>query len=314
MNILVLGAGSIGSVFGGLLCKAGNDVTMVGRKPHMRAISSGHLLIDGIWGEHRIRTLKCYSNLKDAVEHETGGFDVVLLTVKSYDTEPVLHDVRRCFSISPPVVSLQNGLGNVEKLEQIIGKEKTVGGRVIFGVEFIRPAHVRITVEADKTIIGALPQGMEGPFVEHLAQLFTDAGIPTVTTDEIEHYIWGKVLYNCALNGLATIVDAHYGKLLGNAGTRDIMHRIIDEIFMLARSRKVKLDWNSPDQYTRILFDELIPKTFEHHPSMLQDIRQGKKTEIDALNGAVADLGERAGLYLDYNRTIRNLIKAKERL
>jgi 2-dehydropantoate 2-reductase len=312
MQILILGAGAIGSVFGGLLKKAGHDVFLVGRKLHIQQINENGLFIDGIWGEHSIKNITGHTNLKDLSEMNIRPFDVVLISVKSYDTEKALKQLRTFFSNLPPIVSLQNGFGNIEKIEAHVGKERTIGGRVLFGVEFIEAGHVRVTVEASHTVIGGLKGGIQRGFVEDLANIFTGAGITTDTTDDIYRFIWGKILYNCALNGIATIIDVNYGSLLSCKGTKQIMKNIIEEIYTVARNKNITLDWNLPDEYIKILFNELIPKTSEHHPSMLQDIRQGKKTEIDALNGAVFKMGYEMGIDLPHNHTITQLIKAKE--
>ncbi len=312
VNILVVGAGAMGSVFGGFLADAGHRVVMIARKAHADAITKKGLLIDGIWGERRVGSLNVHTSLADI--SETSAFDVVLLSVKSYDTASALSELVQALPNPPPVVSLQNGLGNVEMIAGLIGKEKTIGGRMIFGVEFVEPGHVTVTVSADNTKLGGLPGGIDPDFVEQLAQSITAAGIPADAVPDIERYIWGKVLYNCALNALATIMNVHYGRLLDSDSTKEIMTHIVEEIFTVAAAKSVYLGWEKPEDYCRELFDMLIPRTFEHHPSMLQDMRRGKKTEIDALNGAVVAMGAELGIDVPYNWTISRLIKAKELL
>jgi 2-dehydropantoate 2-reductase len=312
VNMLVVGAGAMGSVFGGFLADAGHKVVMIARKAHADAIMKKGLLIDGIWGERRVDSLNVRTSLADIPE--TSAFDVALLSVKSYDTAVALSELVRALPNPPPVVSLQNGLGNVEMIAGRIGSEKTIGGRMIFGVEFIKPGHVTVTVSADNSKLGGLPGGIDPFFVKRLAQAITAAGIPADAVPDIERYIWGKVLYNCALNALATILNVHYGRLLDSESTKDIMTHIIEEIFIVAEARGVNLGWEKPEAYCRELFDVLIPRTFEHHPSMLQDMRRGKKTEIDALNGAVVTMGAELGIDVPYNWTITQLIKAKELL
>ncbi len=313
MKILVLGAGAIGSVFGGFLAQAGHTVRLIGRKAHVEAIRAGGLFIDGIWGEHLVHGLGCYENLDELTGNEDcTQFDLALLSVKSYDTKKMLRECVRCLKSLPPIVSLQNGLGNVEKIRDIAGCERTIGGRVIFGVEYIKPGHVTVTVSADNTKLGALESGIDTAFVADAAAMLTDAGIPTDAVDDIYRFIYGKVLYNCSLNGLATLLDVEYGRLLGCEETRKIMKSIIQEIFAVARAEGVTLDWQAPGEYEKLLFDTLIPVTFEHHPSMLQDIRRNKPTEIDALNGAIVAMAEKHGIDVPVNRIITQLIKTKE--
>ena len=312
MKILVLGAGAIGSVFGGYLSDAGHSVVMIARKAHADAIAEKGLLIDGIWGTRRVRSLTVSTALSDI--SDPGAFDVVLLSVKSYDTALALGDLLHCIPNPPPVVSLQNGLGNVEKIEQLMGRQKTIGGRMIFGVEMGEPGHVTVTVSADNTKLGGLPGGIAPAFVRNLSQTITAVGIATDAVSDIDRYIWGKVLYNCALNALATLLNVNYGRLLDSDGTKEIMTHIVEEIFTVAAAKSIVLSWEKPEQYIKVLFSELIMLTYEHHPSMLQDMRRGKKTEIDALNGAVVTMGDELGIDVPYNWTITRLIKAKELL
>ncbi|MEI6127526.1 MAG: 2-dehydropantoate 2-reductase, partial [Pseudomonadota bacterium] len=267
-----------------------------------------------IWGSHLVKTLRGYTSLDALALHEDSVFDAALLTVKAYDTEAALRELIKHIPDPPPVISLQNGLGNIEKLEALVGKARAIGGRVIFGVEFIEPGHVTVTVSADRTYIGSSKGGVDRSFVEHIASSFTNAGIPAEVTDDIRSFIWGKVLYNCALNPLATLLNVNYGKLLSCNETKQIMETIVQEIFLLAQARHIRLIWKKPEEFVKHLFEELIPKTFEHHPSMLQDIHRGKRTEIDALNGAVVTMGEQLDLDLPCNRTMAQLIKAKEQL
>jgi 2-dehydropantoate 2-reductase len=314
MKILVLGAGAIGSVFGGFLAKAGHHVCLVTRHAHLEEIKKRGLIIEGIWGRHVILNMACYESLSALKEKERDRFDVVLLTVKSYDTESALQSLTACFPETPPIVSLQNGLGNIEKIEAYAGREKTIGGRVIFGVEFMAPGRVNVTVSADKTMLGGLPGGIDRALVEHLARELTAAGIAAEATDDINKYIWGKVLYNCALNGLATLMNVHYGVLLASDSTMEIMCQVVTEIFDVLRASGIMLDWREPEEYTELLFSTLIPRTFDHHPSMLQDILRHKRTEIDALNGAVVQMGREQGIDLPYNWAITKFIKAHEEL
>ena len=307
-----MGAGAMGSVFGGFLADAGHRVVLITRPAHAHAIAEKGLLIDGIWGTRRVLSLTAFTNLSYIVN--LPAFDLVLLAVKSYDNRMAMGELLLALPDMPPIVSLQNGLGNVEMIAAMAGRNKTIGGRMIFGVEFNKPGHVTVTVSADTTKIGALPGGIDHALVQQLAETFTDAGLPTDAVADIDRYIWGKVLYNCALNALATIMNVHYGLLLSHVGTREIMTRIIEEIFSVARAGDVKLDWEKPDSYCTELFDVLIPRTFDHHPSMLQDIQHGKKTEIDSLNGAVVKMGSDYGIDVPFNWTITQLIKAKEQL
>ena len=311
MNILVLGAGAIGSVFGGFLAKSGNRVILFGRENCISAINSRGLFIEGIWGSHHITTIKGYSSLSKIARLEGRLFDLILLTVKSYDTESVMHNYLNTFGKSNLTVSLQNGLGNIEIIAGLLGNEKTVGGRVIFGAELLEPGVVKITVYADKVVLGSVKGGVPLDKVKEVSMLFDQAGIPTTWTEEIEKYLWGKVLYNSALNALSCLLKVSYGELLKNEHARIVMKDIVEELFTVIKRKNIPVDWDNADAYTSHLFTQLIPPTRDHYSSMLQDIRHGKRTEIDALNGKVVALAEELECDLPVNRVLTALVKAK---
>jgi 2-dehydropantoate 2-reductase len=309
MRFLVMGAGAIGSVFGGFLAKAGEDVTLVGREPHIAAIRQRGLKINGIWGEHGVQIERAVTSTA-RMTGET--FDVVLICVKSYDTAQAVGQIAPLIHDTSLVVSLQNGLGNIEAIAERVGWERTLGGRVIFGVEVVQPAWVRVTVYAEEVMLGAKDERVARNRIEPIVACFNGAGIPTLFTTEIEKFIWSKVLYNAALNPLSTILRSPYGYLLENEGTREIMRMIVEEIFAVAKARSVALFWNEPHEYIDLLFGRLIPATAQHHPSMLQDILKNKPTEIDAINAAICHMGDECDVPTPINDFLCILIKALE--
>jgi 2-dehydropantoate 2-reductase len=309
MRVLVMGAGAIGSVFGGFLAEAGHAVALVGRDPHMRQIREGGLLVTGIWGEHRVKIDRCFVST-EALRGEV--FDLVLVTVKSHDTAAVARAAAPLLHGESLVVSLQNGLGNVEKIAEAVGWERTVAGMVIFGVEHHRPGRVTVTVQADIVRLGSWDGRVDDARIVALARLLTDAGITAEHSPEIQRYVWNKVFYNCALNPLATVLGSTYGFLLTTEPTRRIMERVIDEAYQVAWAARADLFLPTPEQYLRHLFENLIPPTAAHHPSMLQDIQKGKRTEIDALNGAIVRLGREHSIVCRTNETLTDLIHVLE--
>jgi len=311
MNILVMGAGAVGSAVGGFLGEGGHRVALVGRDPHMAAIREQGLHIEGIWGEHLIRGLRTFTSVREVPQER---FDLVLITTKSYDTGEAARQVLPWLSEDTQVISLQNGLGNVETISQIVGDHRAVGGRLIFGIKIPEAGRAEITVYADKVMLGSPSHKVDLARLEAVASAFTQAGIPTEATLEIEQFIWGKVFYNCCLNPLSALLGVTYGELIEHSETRQIMASVIEEIFSVAGAKGVALAWRSPLEYQGILFGRLIPDTYAHHASMLQDVMRGKKTEIDALNGAIARLGEEAGIPTPVNLMLTRLIKVKERV
>lgn len=311
LHIVVLGAGAIGSVFGGFLARAGHEVTLVGRPEHMQAVNRHGLRIDGIWGEHLVTGMVAVTDMRRLVSPR---FDLALLTVKSHDTAAMVQEFLTVVGEPPPVVSLQNGLGNVETIAGLCGPEKTIGGRVIFGVEYRAPGHVTVTVCADATRIGFPPGAGDRATVVRIAECCTRAGLQTEAVDDIMAWISAKALYNTSLNGLASLLAVPYGRLAEMESTRQIIGEIITEFYSCSVPDGVAMACPTPAAYSRELFSELIPRTAAHHPSMLQDIQRGKPTEVDALNGAVVSRGRAQGVATPCNWAIWKLIHARERI
>ena len=221
MKILVMGAGALGSVFGGFLAAAGHDVTLVGRRPHMEAVARGGLTIDGIWGRQTVSKVAAVPTISQAKSRD---FDAILITTKAYDTAAAVGQVRELVKKDALVVSLQNGLGNLETIAAAVGPRRTVGGRVIFGAELLHAGSVKVTVYADKVLLGSPAKDADKVAIRRLAKAIDAAHIPCDVTDTIEGYIWGKVLYNCSLNGLSAVLELPYGKLAEEQHTRAIMN------------------------------------------------------------------------------------------
>lgn len=311
MNILVMGAGAVGSAVGGFLSRGGHRVSLVGRDPHMAVIRGRGLRIEGIWGEHLIRGLRTFTSVQEVPREH---FDLVLITTKSYDAGSAAKQVLPLLSADSLVISLQNGLGNVEAISEIVGDHRAVGGRLIFGIRIPEAGRAEITVYADKVMVGSPSRSVDLARLEAIATAFTEADIPTEATLEIERFIWGKVFYNCCLNPLSALLEVTYGELSEHSETRQTMTSVIEEIFAVAGVKGVSLAWRSPLEYQEVLFGRLIPDTYAHQASMLQDVMRGNRTEIDALNGAIARMGQEAGIPTPVNLMLTQLIKVKERI
>ena len=311
MRILVFGAGAIGSVLGGFLAKAGHEVTLLGRAWHLDVIRRQGLRITGLWGEHQIRNLMTTAGANEVARPT--AFDWVFVCVKAHQTNAAAQELS-CEFLGPRtlVCAFQNGLGNYEALIQQIAPERVALGRIIFGVE-IEPGLVRVTVCADEVLIGAPDERFPRQQLTALTAALQESGIPTRATATIVIALWSKVLYNCALNGLSTLLEVPYGKLLERSLTRRLMRESIDEAYRVAAAHHVVLEPSTAQDYHELLITRLIPDTAAHHPSMLQDVHRSRPTEIEALNGAIVRLGQQAGTAAPVNALITRLIHEKER-
>lgn len=308
MNVLIMGAGSVGSVVGGFMAQAGHDVTLVGREEHMNAVARNGLRISGIWGDHRVTNLRTATGVEDV----SGPFDFVLMSVKSYDTRKAAELIKPFVAANTLVLSYQNGLGNAETLADVLGWDHVLDARVIYGVWLPEPGHAEVTVTADATAIGCYHEAVPMERVEAIAEAMDAAGIPTRATDTIATYLWAKVAYNCALNPLSALLDVPYGALLDTQDTQEIMQEIVRELYAVGQAEGVALDPPTPDEYITRLFEFLIPTTAGHYASMREDFRRKRRTEIDALNGAIAARAHNHNIPAPTNRTLTRLVRARE--
>jgi len=309
LRFVVAGAGALGSAFVGMLRLGGHDVALVGRNAeHMRAVSEHGLRISGLWGERVAEGLRVLGS-----PDEIGAADYVLVTTKSFDTASIVAEVAP-HAPGAQFVTLQNGLGNVEAVAARVGRGRAIGGMVIIGFEIARPGKVRVTVIGGDVLVGrpGTPEG-SAPDADTrlLAHALSAAGIPARTTDNVEGAIWGKVLYNCALNALGAVLGVPYGELAAPPAWA-IIEDVVREAFGVARAEGVRLAWADPEAYLEALASRQLPATAAHRSSMLQDLERGRRTEIEHMNGAVASLGAKRGVPTPVNATLAALVISRE--
>ena len=304
-KILVYGLGAIGTAFVTFLKEAGNTVYGKAKRKNFPLTTK----VKGIWGEHKA-TLDGVST--DIEDFKNIDFDLIIVAVKAYDTENAIKDIKKLNNNSI-VLLTQNGYGNYEIAKEYLGADRVLLSRVIFGSKVLKAGEVEITVNADDVVIGQPEGAIDENIVKEIVELIKSSGIPARYSPEVYKILWDKILYNSALNPLGAILSSTYGELASNSETREIMNNIIKEIFKVAKAHNIKLNWKSPEEYIEFFYSKLIPPTKEHYPSMYYDIRDGKKTEIDALNGAIVKLAEEKNIDVPVNKTIVNLLKFKEK-
>ena len=286
LKVLIFGAGAVGSVMGGFLARMGHAVSLLGRPKHLDVIETQGLTITGIWGNYRIKAFELYRSV-DEIYKLKPNFDLIFLTVKSYDTLKAAQELAPLVQANTTVISLQNGLGNIEAVLTSIRPEQFLAGRIITGIE-LSPGMVNITVTAAPVEIGALPGTQPLQTAVDVAHTLALAKIPCVATNTILSVIWAKVIYNCALNAPCALLEKPYGAMLETPERIEEMRRIVSECYAVAKAKNILLEPDSAEAYMDVLIQKLIPPTAAHYPSMLRDIQNHRRTEIDSLNGAIA--------------------------
>ena len=312
MRFLIYGAGALGQAIGAMLLTDGHIVDLVLRKRYAEIIGRKGLNVTGIFGDYEAGADQL-NLLTELTGVDGGPYDFVLITTKSYDTALAVEELQQLSGCDCPVVSMQNGCGNVEQLLEAFGPRRSFGGRVITGFEIERPGLVRITVSADAVHIGSAHLDPSDDQAEILAGAINDAGLPCIAVADIYQSLYAKLLYNCALNPLGAILGSHYGPLAEHPETRMIMNGVIDETFEVMEALGVRVPWENGEQYRDVFYNKLIPATYNHRPSMLQDLENKKPTEVDALVGYVSKQAKQYTISTPHCDLLAALIRFREK-
>jgi 2-dehydropantoate 2-reductase len=310
MRALVYGGGAVGLGLASCLLKSKAFVDIIARKNAVMSLQKSGLVRAGIFGDYRASpsTFGSYSSL-DQLQRKV--YDYILVCTKSFDSFEAAKDLSKyefMFSGKTKIILFQNGWGNAEAFLSFFDKETIYNARVITGFQRRRPNEVTITVHADSIHIGSLfSAGLSS--VEDLCESISRGDIPCRTTGGIGKDIWAKMLYNCALNPLGAILDVPYGTLAKYEFTRAIMNGIVAEVFNVMTAAGYETHWRSAADFLEVFYEKLVPDTAEHKSSTLQDILAKKRTEIDALNGAVITLAESFSVPVPYNSVVCNIVR-----
>lgn len=310
-KILVFGLGALGTVFAVSLKTSGNKVYGFIKNKYLPLLKNKPFKIRGLFGEKEAFLDDLFTKPEELKNTE---LDLIILTVKAFDTKKALLQIKDFIKPNVLLLIAQNGYGNYEIATQILGKDRVILSRIIFGARLIEPGFSEVTVFGDDVVIGQPENTISEKILNDIANIFNQAGIPTRVSNEVYSILWDKIIYNCALNPLGAILECSYGDLASQEETKFLMDKIIEEIFLVAEHHKIRLNWKNAEEYKNHFYKNLIPPTAKHYPSMYYDIKANKKTEIDALNGAIVKLAKEKNLKVPVNEIITFLIKAKEKI
>jgi 2-dehydropantoate 2-reductase len=294
MKVAVMGAGAVGCYFGGLLALAGHDVTLIGRPGHVAAIKSNGLLLE-------TKAARRFIPVKATTDPATiEPPDLVLVCVKSADTEAAGRALAPRLKPDTIILSLQNGVDNAQRLSAVIG-HPAIAAVVYVGTEMAGPGHVKHNGRGE-LLIGASPRS------EAIAATLTAANIRTDVTADIDQALWSKLILNCAYNALSAVADIAYGPLSEVEGSRDVVISAIAECAAVARASGVSI----PDDMLEKALT--LPASMPNQKSSTaQDLARGKPSEIDFLNGYVARRGAALGVPTPTNQALAVMVKLIEK-
>lgn len=301
MRIAIIGAGAIGSIFGGLLSEAGYDVSLIDVwREHVEEINRRGLHIQGVSGDRVIKVRASYR------VDEVGEVDLAILAVKAYNTRRSLEDWIEIFREDTVLLSIQNGLIPIEELSLNGVIRHILRGVTNHGATVIGPGKI-YHAGAGPTYIGILSDTSMDTALS-IVEMFNDAGIETYFHGDIESVVWSKLIVNIAVNALTALTRYRNGAVIEIRELSLLMDEAISEALKIVGELGVKLLYDDPYKYVR----DVVKGTYNNKSSMLQDIERGGRTEIDYLNGAIVRLGEELGIDTPVNRVLTLLIKAVE--
>ena len=292
MRIAVMGAGAVGCYYGGMLARAGHELTLIGRPRHVEAIRQRGLLLE---------TSAFSASLPVRAEtsaQAVAGAQLVLFCVKSTDTDRAAAEIAPFLADDALVLSLQNGIDNVERLRACV-RQRVAAAIVYVAAEMAGAGHVRHHGRGELLLASPLPGELQD---------FAAAGIPLLETDNLAGALWAKLIVNCACNAVSAITQRPYGQLWQDQGIRALMRAVVLECEAVASAEGVCL----PDAVWATV--ERIMETMpEQRSSTAQDLALGRPSEIEHLNGHIVRRAAALGLDAPVNRTLLALVKQLER-
>lgn len=302
--IAVIGAGAVGGYFGAVLARAGVRVTFLARAAQVEAIARDGLVVTHAAGEWRADVVATTD------EAHVAEADLVLVAVKSHDTDRTMAGVRQHVRKDARILSMQNGVDNAARIARVL--DNPVYAAVVYvGADTQAPGRIRHNGRGD--LVVGLPKpvprrGDAARDLDAIAALFERADVRCPVSDNIDGALWTKLTLNCAFNAISAIANLPYGVMSRNPDVRVVMEDCVRETVRVARAEGVEL----ADDHLVSAVWKLVDTMPDQYSSTAQDVQRGKRTEIDAINGYVVARGRALGIATPVNRTLHALVKLRE--
>ncbi len=291
MHIAVMGAGAVGCYYGGLLARAGHTVTLIARPAHVQAMAAHGLRLQTATTDEHI-ALHASSDVAAIASAE-----LVLFCVKSSDTESAGAQMKAHLRPHAAVLSLQNGVDNAQRLQAVLGQD-VIPTVVYVATAMAGPGHVQHFGRGD-LVLGQHPRS------QALAQLLSEAAIPSTVSNNVQGALWTKLIINCTYNAASAITQRPYGDLVQQPGMWQLMRSAHDECMAVALAAGIVLEaplWPMIENIARTMQGQ--------YSSTAQDLQKNKATEIDHLNGFISRQGQQLGVPTPVNAALQTLVKA----
>jgi 2-dehydropantoate 2-reductase len=301
MKVLILGAGAMGCLYGAAFHRAGCEVVLVDvNQRHIDAINTRGLELETRAGTE---LLPIAARLPGEIAEPV---DLVVVFTKTFHTDAALTGIAAAIGPQTWLLSLQNGLGNDKRLAAHAAAERILVGSSSLPSDLVGPGKVRSHGEGGSKLYPAF--GGDPAFAAEICELLTRGGLPAVLEPEIHGAIWSKAIFNATMNPLCALTRRTPGFLGAHAESRDLIRALVDEGVAVANASGIAI----PAQPIHDLTQVSVTDHANHEASMLQDVKAGRRTEVDAINGAIVEAARTAGVAAPLTETLWRLVKLEE--
>jgi 2-dehydropantoate 2-reductase len=291
----------MGCLFAAHLSKTKQEVWILDKSKERAALINEHgIIVEGQGGSWQAK-VPATTQAK-----EISSADLLLIGAKSYHTKEAISSARGLVTDNTQVLTLQNGIGNIEILSEIAGSDKVIGGVTNHGATLLDTGHIRHAGRGE-TIIGRI-DGKIPVELRAIREIFNKAGIETRISRDIKGLLWSKLIINAGINALTAVTGLPNGKLTEFEGTRRILREAVTEAIRVAKRKRIKLAYDDP----LAKVEAVCEATAANISSMLQDVQRHKRTEIDFINGVVVRQAQELGIAVPVNSVLVDLVKTIE--
>ena len=302
MVILILGAGALGSLIGARLSQTDARVLLLTTdRQHIQAVLGRGLIVEELNNMQSRFSIPAYADPRDIAEKA----DLIIVTVKSYDTTTAVDSIADCCHASTLFLTLQNGIGNWEHISQLKGKGFVLAGSTAQGATMVEPGRIRHGGNG-QTFIGEFNEP-PSERVRQVTELFRRAHLEAHASDQMQKLMWEKLLINVGINAITALTGIYNGTIAELKSARDLAQSSVREALVVARKKGFAI---SDDIIERVI--AVAEATAKNRSSMGQDVDGRSRTEIDAINGAIVRFGQELAIATPVNYTLTQLIRTIE--
>lgn len=301
MKIVIVGPGAMGCLFAAFLSKSKEELWLLDKnKENAAKINELGISLEGVSGSWQAKP-KATANVQDI-----DRADLILICVKSFHTKQAIEQIKPLLQQNTRIMTLQNGIGNIEIIAELAGEDKVIGGITNEGATLIETGKIRHAGRGE-TLIGTL-NGKIPVEMRSIREVFNKVGLQTKFSRDIKGLVWSKLIINAGINALTAITRLPNGKLTEFEGTKRILRDAVTEATRIAKRKRIKLIYDDP----LAKVETVCEGTSSNISSMLQDVLRNKRTEIDFINGVIVRLGQELGIAVPTNKLLVDLVKTIE--